>query len=113
MRKIDQWTIDTIKGAYSECVRLGVNCERIKQNTRITINQREDGKTVASVYLHNNLIAQSSDGIEWGFKMCGFPTTTTKSRINALAFVFGRDGVYTKKGKHYSGKTEVNAYDWF
>ena len=45
--------------------------------------------------------------------MCGRPTNTTKSRINALAAAFGREGVYTKAGKHYSGDKEVNAHDWF
>ena len=58
------------------------------------------------------MIAQG-DAFDWGFKMCGFPTLTTKSRINAIAKAFGRAGVNTKNGKHYSGNKEVNAVDWF
>lgn len=58
------------------------------------------------------MIAQYS-GDAWGFKMAGWAAPTTKSRINAIAGSFGRDGVHTKEGKHYSGDKEVNSYDWF
>lgn len=113
MRKIEQWMIATIRDqrdavALREVDRL----TETKGNTTICTGLREDGKVITSVYLHNNMIAQG-DAFTWGFKMCGWPTVTTKSRINDLALAFGRDGVYTKAGKHYSGNQEVNDYDWF
>lgn len=113
MRKIEQWMVATIKD-QRDAVALHEQ-ERItqsKNNTKIVTGRREDGKVITSVYLYGNMIAQG-DAFSWGFKMCGFPTQTTKSRINAIVLVFGRDGVYTKASKHYSGNQEVNEYDWF
>lgn len=81
-------------------------------NTMVCTRIRSDYVAVTTVYLHGNMIAQYS-GDAWGFKMAGWATPTTKSRINAIAESFGREGVYTKAGKHYSGDKEVNAHDWF
>ena len=81
-------------------------------NTEIVTGLREDDTVITTVYLHGNIIAQG-DAFSWGFKLAGWPSPTTKSRINALAIHFGRHGVSTKAGKHYSGGREVNAFDWF
>ena len=117
MRKIEAKMIDTINKQQSEADGkptgiMGVIDSYVFGNTWVRTAIREDLQIVTTVYLHGNMIAQFS-GNNWGFKMCGWPTNTTKSRINALAAAFGRDGVYTKDGKHYSGDKEINAYDWF
>lgn len=83
-----------------------------KDNTMVCTRMRHDLKIVTTVYLYGNLIASNS-GDGWGFTMAGWPTTTTKRRINAIAEAFGHAGVKTKAGKHYSGETQVNIYDWF
>lgn len=114
MRKIEQWMLDKINTQRNADKNelLGDGLTNTCENTMVCTRQRYDGAIVTTVYLHGNLIASFS-GEVWEFKMCGWPTTTTRSRINALAHTFGREGVKTKAGKHYSGKTEVNAYDWF
>ena len=114
MRKIEQWMIATIDAQRNvdKNKLLGDGLTNTRGNTMICTRLRYDRIAVTTIYLHGNLIASYSENV-WGFKMCGWPTTTTKSRINALAVAFRRDGVYTKAGKHYSGKTEVNGYDWF
>lgn len=114
MRKIEQWMIDTIQSQRlaNAAALKGEGLTNTSGNTMICTRLRYDRIAVTTVYLHGNLIASYSENV-WGFKMCGWPTTTTKSRINAIAQAFGREGVKTKAGKHYSGKTEVNAYDWF
>lgn len=119
MRKINKNIVDTIKAQRNDvqmCVSGNITVPRLIKtfdNTRIETGLRADGAIVTSVYLHNNLIAQYSGLKAWGFKMCGWPTPTTKSRINAIAGAFGHTGVCTRKGKHYSGDTEVSAVDWF
>lgn len=114
MRKIEQWVIDTIDAQRKadKIKLLGNGLTNTKDSTMVCTRQRYDGAIVTTVYLHGNMIASNS-GDSWGFKMAGWATTTTKSRINAIAYAFGRDGVKTKAGKHYSGKTEVNSLDWF
>ena len=119
MRKIEQLMIDVIYHQRETVLTAKTLCQQPKRevkiidNTRIETGLREDGLIVTNVFLHDNFIAQYVAQSQWAFKMCGWNSSTTKSRINALAQAFGREGVYTKKGKHYSGGTEVNAYDWF
>lgn len=114
MRKIEQWMVDTIKSQrLADSNKLKYDgLTNTQANTMVCTRLRSDYVAVTTVYLHGNMIAQFS-GNNWGFKMCGWSTNTTKSRINALARAFGRDGVHTKQGKQYSGDREVNTYDWF
>ena len=113
MRKIEQQMITTIRDQRDAVALLEASrMEKTLANTRIVTRLRGDDKVITTVYLHENVIAQG-DAFSWGFKMCGFPTLTTKSRINAIAKAFGRAGVSTKNGKHYSGNKEVDAYGWF
>lgn len=113
MRKIEIKIIETIKNQRDAvALREASRISKTMGNTRIVTGLREDGAVVTTVYLHENMIAQG-DAFSWGFKMCGWTTPTTKSRINALANAFGRAGVSTKKGKHYSGDKEINSFDWF
>lgn len=94
MRKIEQWMLDTIRNqrgdSFDGYTLKNVNFEACNDNTRVTTRTREDGKLITSVYLYGNLIAQLSQGENWGFKMCGWNTPTTRSRINALAGMFGQ-----------------------
>lgn len=113
MRKIETQIIETIRN-QRDAVALGesVRLSKVMGNTEVITGLRADGAVITTIYLHGNMIAQG-DAFSWGFKMAGWPTATTKSRINALANAFGREGVYTKKGKHYSGNKEINLHDWF
>ena len=113
MRKIEIEIINTIRDQRDAvALREASRMEKTLANTRIVTRLRGDDKVITTVYLHDNVIAQG-DAFAWGFKMCGWPTPTTKSRINAIANAFGRAGVSTKNGKHYSGNKEVDAYNWF
>lgn len=103
MRKIEADMIKTIKDQRDAvALREADRLTKTLANTQVITGLREDGNVITTVYLHGNMIAQG-DPFKWGFKMCGWATPTTKSRINALANAFGHAGVYTKKGKHYSG----------
>ena len=113
MRKIEIKMLEIIRNqrdavALREASRLSNKLG----NTTIDTGLREDGAVVTTVYLHGNIIAQGN-AFSWGFKLAGWPSSTTKSRINALANHFGFHGVSTKAGKHYSGGKEVNVFDWF
>lgn len=113
MRKIELKMLETIRNQRdSVALREASRLSKKLGNTTIVTGLREDDVVITTVYLHDNIIAQG-DAFSWGFKMAGWSSHTTKSRINALAKYFGRHGVYTKAGKHYSGEKEVNAFDWF
>lgn len=115
MRKIEQWVVAMVAAQRAYFVNKPEGQGRLdvtKDNTRIETGQREDGAIVTSVYLHNNLIAQNS-GNGWAFKLCGWNTPTTKSRINALASANGLHGVHQSNGVLYCNKTKINAVDWF
>lgn len=73
MRKIEKQMIEAIRAGR----------EFKSGNTRVDVRTRGDGETVTSVYLHDNLIAQHSL-TGWGFKLCGWDTPTTRSRINTI-----------------------------
>lgn len=121
MRKIEQWLIQVIKASRANA-HLMQEQQYTKDNTTVITRAREDGEVVTTIYLHNNIIAQCGTlgwgtlgrgALGWGFTMAGWPTPTTKSRINAIANTVGHPGVFTRKGKHYSGDKQVNACDWF
>lgn len=113
MRKIEAKMLEIIRNQRDAvALREASRLSKKLGNTTIVTGLREDDAVITTVYLYENIIAQG-DAFSWGFKMAGWPSHTTKSRINALAIHFGRDGVYTKAGKHYSGGKEVNAFDWF
>lgn len=111
MRKIEQWMLEVIKTSRDNAHLLKEQINT-KDNTTVITRIREDGTAVTTVFLHGNIIAQCG-ALGWGFTMAGWGTPTTKSRINTIANMVGHPGVYTRKGKHYSGDKQVNAYDWF
>lgn len=89
-------------------------------NTVVTVRKRSDGVTITSVELHGNLIAQASsyDGDMWGFKLCGWNTPTTRSRVNAImgAMCKGNPGVHMVRGQlrfsQFSKSWAVDSVDW-
>ena len=56
-----------------------------------------------SVYLHGNHIARASDTHAFEFTLAGWPTPTTRSRINALLREFGpaRARVYQQRDEQF------------
>lgn len=70
-----------------------------------TTVRHEDGNTY--VYLFGNLIYKIVDG-KAQFSMCGWNTTTTRSRLNALGV-----NVRSKEGQAYhNGKPIENIYEF-
>lgn len=117
MRKIEQQMVEAIKTQRNNATGKPVGDIQtwIQDNTQVRTSIREDGAIATSVYLHGNLIAQKSGALSdnWGFKMCGWNTPTTRSRINAIAGAFGHSGVCQRNGKPYSAGKEINSLDWF
>lgn len=65
-------------------------------NTEVVANENSSGGTITQLFLHNNLIAESSDT---GLKItnAGWQSNTTKERLNAIPGVY----ISQKKGKWY------------
>jgi len=55
------------------------------------------------VWLHHNFIAWRTLDGDIGFRLAGWPTVTTRDRINGILSVFGygRWGVAQRKGEQY------------
>lgn len=68
-------------------------------------NSHTDGK---SLYLHGHEIAKHGENGAVHGTMAGWPTKTTKDRLNAIS----NDRFHTKKGKHYYGDKEIGERDW-
>lgn len=68
-------------------------------------NSHTDGK---SLYLHGHEIAKHGENGSVHGTMAGWPTKTTKDRLNAIS----NDRFHTKKGKHYYGDKEIGEHDW-
>ena len=71
-------------------------------NTEVVIS---DGGSKAAVYLHGNKIyMESSEGWAW-FSLCGWNTSTTRSRLNALGVhVYQRNWMPYYNGEEISSK---------
>lgn len=80
MRKIEKEMVDAVKNGRNFT----------GNNTTV---RHEDGNTY--VYLFDNLIYKIVDG-KAQFSMCGWNSTTTHSRLNALGVI-----VYSKKSQAY------------
>lgn len=64
------------------------------------------------VRLHDNLIAKvHADKIE--ITLAGWPTATTRSRLNALLREFCNTGIHQSKHRQYLGDQEIGARDWY
>ena len=70
-----------------------------------------------SVWLHGNLIAQRSEGDYVDFSLAGWPTVTTRDRVNGLLQLSGSDcRVFQKNGTQFltNGDTvrELGDSEW-
>lgn len=72
-------------------------------NTRVAVTYFAHGDKIidrATVYLHNSPIAQiTPDSVI--VSDCGYPTATTKSRINVILHKFCGAGIYQRNYKWY------------
>ena len=70
-----------------------------------------DGNTV---WLHGNKIAWRTEAGDIGFTLAGWPTVTTRERINGIleTFGYGYWGVAQRKGDQYL-MPRVTLQDWF
>ena len=82
-------------------------------NTEVVTRTREDGARITTVYLHGNLIAQNGT-TGWGFRLAGWNTPTTRSRINALRRALQIPGiVHCVKGAPMLDGEPISATGWF
>jgi len=77
----------------------------LNKSSKKSKNSHTDGK---SLYLHGNEIAKHGENGAVHGTMAGWPTKTTKDRLNAIS----NDRFHTKKGKHYYGDKEIGERDW-
>lgn len=79
------------------------------KNTTVTA---PDSDGLQRVYLHGNLIATySARENALTMTMAGWPTTTTRSRLNAIACAFGVDGFNQSRGVQWRNGEEVHDSD--
>lgn len=73
-------------------------------------NTSTDGQRL---YLHGNLIAEKTDNGGYMVSLAGWPTPTTKERLNSLCVLLGLPHMF-HQSKHlqYFGKEEISADDW-
>lgn len=100
MREIEQQMCRAIRAGKAQWV---------SGNTRV----RRD-ETGVYVYLHGNLIAHGDSTRGWKFRLAGWNTPTTRSRINALASEFRPGaGVHCEQFIPYSNGRAVDTWEWF
>jgi hypothetical protein len=101
MRKIEQQMINAI------------NKEKDWSNNNTSVRVIHEGilftpsynKTI-EVRLHNNIIASIHNNGRMTISSCGWNTSTTKSRLNALLHEFANTGIYQKNYTWYLGNEE-------
>lgn len=104
MRKIER---DMIR-AIQQCINW--------RNGNTSVVMGHAGAFVVS--LHGNVIASNSATEGFRFTLAGWPTPTTRSRVNALlgAFAVGHARVSQSKGKQYygqfAGAREIGDSEW-
>lgn len=87
----------------AEAVNAFLNSKNLKiGNTEVVVNEYSSGGTITQLYLHGNLIAESSDT---GLKItnAGYFTNVTKERLN------GFPGITINQAK---GKWYLNGIYW-
>jgi hypothetical protein len=105
MRKIEQQMIAAIKA----------KTERTLGNTSVW---RSETLNCMDVYLHGNHIAAIQDDGQVRVTLAGWPTPTTRSRVNALLREFAPRNahVYQAKGSQYYSQggvaEEIGASEW-
>jgi hypothetical protein len=87
-------------------------------NTELVVYKRSDGAIISTVYLHGNMIAQNGADGTWGFKLCGWNTPTTRSRINSIMGAVCKDnpGVHMVRGQlrfsQFGQSWAIDSVDW-
>lgn len=77
-------------------------------NTKVVV---VDGEAV--VYLHNNAIARYAPQDKLlGISNCGWETSTTKSRLNAILRSLGLTGIHQHKFVWYRGNERFLTREW-
>lgn len=77
-------------------------------NTKVIV---VDGEAV--VYLHGNAIARYAPQDKLlGISNCGWETSTTKSRLNAILQAFGLVGIHQHKFVWYRGNERFMSREW-
>lgn len=75
-------------------------------NTLVTVEQI-DGVDQTKLFLHGNLIASMLNG-ELMMTLAGWPTPTTRERLNGLLNILGRpEGFWQSKHRQWFGTNEV------
>lgn len=78
-------------------------------STEVTTRTR-----VTTVYLHGNMIAQNGTIAGWRFRLAGWNSPTTRSRLNALRRALQIPGiVHCVKGVPMLNGVPISATDWF
>lgn len=78
-------------------------------NNRTISNSSTNGK---SLFLHGNEIARVTDsGIE--ITLAGWPTPTTRERLNAICEKLGVGKISQRKGKQYRDGQEIDPNLWY
>lgn len=91
MRKIERDMIAAIRAGKS----------RSLGNTSVIVYYGDEARW--QVLLHGHCIATQAEGEPMRFTLAGWPTPTTRSRINALCREFGTGaGVWQSKGKQWA-----------
>lgn len=73
-------------------------------------NTSTDGRRL---YLHGNLIAEKTDSGGYMCSLAGWPTPTTKERLNSLCVLLGLPHMFHQsKYVQYFGNEEISADDW-
>lgn len=73
-----------------------------------TFKSKNTKSTGDELHLHGNKIAYHKDG-EIHATLAGYPTMTTKERLNSLSSAVGGERFHTKGGKHYYGDREIKS----
>lgn len=77
-----------------------------KKKAKAGKNSHTDGQ---ALYLHGNKIAHHGEDGSVHATLAGWPTVTTRERLNSLSNAVGGQKFYQKKGKHYYGDKEIDS----
>lgn len=92
-----------------EAVRAFARFETYRNgNTAVSRRETSNGKQLAIMYLHGNEIA-SYDGRTVNLTMAGWPTKTTKERLNGICYYFGLPGFSQKNFTQFYGEQEIDS----
>lgn len=81
-------------------------------NTQVKITAEANSDTpVARMYLHGNLIAELR-GYNLHATLAGWPTPTTRERLNGICNLAGVPGFYQRDHRQFRGEWEIDSDEW-